>query len=113
MDPDDPERVVAWRQVVDQVRAHPWRDRPPAPALPVEQVLRGLKIPGLPDGAEPRELLAAIKYEDAAGDEGWVVRVTSDVDDDEVLGVLVGYVEHLKQQAAASWDDGDPTRASS
>lgn len=57
--------------------------------------------------------MAAVKYEDADGDQGWAVRVTSDEAEDEVLGVLVGYVEHLKHQAAACWHDEDPTTASS
>jgi len=41
---------------------------------------------------------------------GWSVRVTSNLNDEEVLGLLVGYVEHLKQEASTSWDDLDPTR---
>ena len=71
------------------------------PALPIEQVLGGLRLPALPEGATARELLALVKLEDPGGGISWSVRVTSGLDDEEVLGVLVGYVEHLRQVAAA------------
>lgn len=81
-------------------------------SLPVGEVLGDLRVPALPEGSSARGLLALVKLDEPDGGIGWSVRVTSDLDDEEVLGVLVGYVEHLKQAAAASWDDSDPTRAS-
>lgn len=81
-------------------------------AMPVAQVLGGLEIPPLPEGAAPNGLMALVRYQDTDGDTSWCVRVTHGLADDEVLGTLVGYVEHLKQEAAAAWDDSDPTRAS-
>ncbi|MCZ2264386.1 MULTISPECIES: hypothetical protein [unclassified Isoptericola] len=80
-------------------------------AAPVAEVLGGLRIPALPAGTTPRGLLALVKLDEPDGGVGWSVRVTADLDDEEVLGVLVGYVEHLKRVAADSWDDSDPTRA--
>jgi len=32
------------------------------------------------------------------------MRVTANLDDEEALGRLVGYVEHLKREATDSWD---------
>ncbi|GAA2149629.1 hypothetical protein GCM10009826_04520 [Humibacillus xanthopallidus] len=56
-------------------------------------------------------MLAFVKLQEPDGGTGWSVRVTADLDDEEVLGLLTGYVEHLRQVAAAAWDDGDPTGA--
>jgi len=56
-------------------------------------------------------LLAFVKLNEADGSTGWSVRQTSNLDEDEVLGILIGYTHHLKQRAADSWDEGDPTRA--
>ena len=81
------------------------------PAHPIEQVLGDLRIPALPEGATARELLALVKLEEPGGGISWSVRVTSGLNDEEILGVLVGYVEHLRQEAAAEWDDRDPTRS--
>jgi len=72
-------------------------------------VLGDLEIYPLPDGTAPTGLLAFVKLAEPDGGAGWSVRVTSDLDDEEILGLLVGYVERLKQAAAASWDDSDPT----
>lgn len=80
-------------------------------AAPVEEVLAGLRIPPLPAGTSPAGLLAFVKLHEPDGGTGWSVRVTAELDDEEVLGLLTGYVEHLRQVAAASWDDGDSTRA--
>ena len=80
-------------------------------AAPVEEVLAGLRIPILPAGTRPTGLLAFVKLHEPDGGVGWSVRVTAELDDEEVLGLLTGYVEHLRQAAAASWDDSDPTRA--
>lgn len=83
---------------------------PTVPALPVAAVLAGMSIPALPEGASARGLLAFVQLDELDGSVGWSVRVTANLHDEEVLGLLVGYVEHLKQEAAASWDDSDPTR---
>ena len=85
-------------------------ESPGLEGLPAGEVLGDLRIPSVPEGCTPRGVMALIKVEDSDGDPGWCVRVTSDLDDEELLGVLVGYVEHLKQQAAASWDESDVTR---
>lgn len=79
---------------------------------PVAEVLEGLHIPQLPGGAAAEKLFALIQYRDADGDTAWAVRVTTGIDDDELLGTLVGYVEHLKQVAAASWTDHETARPS-
>lgn len=83
----------------------------PVPALPVGDVLDGLAIPALPEGLRPEGLLALVRCVAPDGGTSWSVRVTEGLDDDEVLGTLVGYVEHLKREAADAWDDTDPTRA--
>ena len=82
------------------------------PPVPVGEVFSGLAVPALGEGREPVALFALVKVREPDGEEGWSVRVTHGLDDDELLGVLSGYVEHLRQIAAAGWDDGDPTRAS-
>lgn len=81
------------------------------PVAPLEEVLAGLRIPVLPEGTSPAGLLAFVKLHEPDGGTGWSVRVTAELDDEEVLGLLTGYVEHLRQAAAASWDDSDATRA--
>ena len=79
--------------------------------LPVGEALAGFQIAVLPEGTTARGLLALVKLDESDGGIGWAVRVTEDLNDEEVLGVLVGYVEHLKKEASDSWDDADPTRA--
>lgn len=81
-------------------------------ALPVGEVLAGLSVAPLSPGSRPVGLLALVQAEDPDGSTGWAVRVTEGLSDDEVLGVLTGYVEHLRQTAATEWDDTDPTRPS-
>jgi hypothetical protein len=80
-------------------------------AVPVGDALEGLAVPALGEGREPIALFALVKVREADGEAGWSVRVTDGLDDDELLGVLTGYVEHLRQTAAAGWDEGDLTRA--
>ena len=82
-----------------------------APAHPVGEVLGDLRIPALPEGATAHGLLAFVQTRERDGSDGWSVRVTANLDDEAVLGLLVGYVEHLKHEAADAWDDSDPTRA--
>jgi hypothetical protein len=82
------------------------------PLVPVGEVFSGLAVPALGEGREAMALFGLVKVREPDGEEGWSVRVTHGLDDDELLGVLTGYVEHLRQIAAAGWDDGDPTRAS-
>jgi hypothetical protein len=81
------------------------------PGLLVAQVLGDLRVPALPEGSAADGLLAFVRLVEPDGSIGWAVRVTSNMNDEEVLGVLVGYVEHLKREAADSWDSTDPTRA--
>lgn len=69
------------------------------------------RIPPLPAGTSPAGLLEFVKLHEPDGGTGWSVRVTAELDDEEVLGLLTGDVEHLRQVAAASWDDSDLTRA--
>jgi hypothetical protein len=77
---------------------------------PVAEVLAGLEINELPGNAPAKALFALIKYEDGDGDQAWAVRVTDDLPDDELLGALTGYVEHLKRVSAEGWRDHDTTR---
>lgn len=92
-------------------RAMSASDEPNVPALPAGEVLVGLRIPALPEGATPSGMLAFVKLDEADGSTGWSVRMTSNLDEDEILGILTGYTHRLTQQAAQSWDEGDPTRA--
>jgi len=82
-----------------------------AQSEPIAEVLAGLRIPPLTSGTRARDAFILVQVDEADGSVGWCARTTSGLDNDELLGVLTGYQEHLKQQAAASWDDGDPTRA--
>lgn len=82
------------------------------PGLPIETVLQGLRIPALPDGATARGVIALVLLDGPDG-PGWAVRVTAGIDSDEELGVLTGYVEHLRQVSAAGWDQLESTRPSS
>jgi hypothetical protein len=86
-------------------------EEPTIPALPAGEVLAGLRIPALPEGATPTGMVAFVKLDEADGGTGWSVRMTSNIDEDETPGILVGYTHHLNQQAAESWDYSDPTRA--
>lgn len=78
---------------------------------PVAEVLSGLAIPALPLGQRPTQLFALVKCEDEKGCESFYVRVTDNLDEDELLGALVGYVEYMKQQSAATWVDLGATKA--
>ncbi|MBU4337202.1 MAG: hypothetical protein KJ548_11580 [Actinobacteria bacterium] len=75
------------------------------PLVPAGIALQGLEIEPLPDGSAVRGLFAFVKMDDSDGDIAWSVRVTDGLNDEEVLGVLVGYLEHLKIKAADSWED--------
>ena len=77
---------------------------------PIERVLGGLAIPNLPEGTTPIGFLGFIKLREADGGVGWSLRTTSGLDDEEDLGLLVGYVHHATVEAANSWDDTDPTK---
>lgn len=77
--------------------------------LPAGDVLDGLKLLPLPEGTTPSAVLAFVRLDEPDGGVGWSVRVTEGMNDEENLGLLVGYAERLKQAAAASWDDSDPT----
>ncbi|WP_123309170.1 hypothetical protein [Cellulomonas sp. PhB143] len=81
----------------------------PSEYLPAGDVLGSLKLLPLPEGTSPSGVLAFVKLDEPDGSVGWSVRVTEGMNDEENLGLLAGYVEHLKQVAAASWDDSDPT----
>lgn len=83
------------------------------PGVPVGDVLAGLEFPALPGGAPAKSLFALIEYVDSDGDDAWAVRVAGPLNDDELLGALTGYMEHLKREAAAGWGDFETTRASS
>jgi len=54
--------------------------------FPIEQVLRGKTIAGLPEGAEPLEsfVLIKVKYED--GPTGWSFRMDDDYNPEALLG---------------------------
>lgn len=81
----------------------------PVQGVPIGEVLDGLSIPPLPANAPAKAAFVMAMYEDEDGDDAWVARVTHDVGDDELLGVLVGYVEHLKRLAATNWTFGSET----
>ncbi|GGC18401.1 hypothetical protein [Cellulomonas carbonis] len=83
------------------------------PGVPISEVLSDLRIPPLPEATTASDVFAFVKLREPDGGIGWAVRVTPDLDDEEVLGLLVGYVEHLKQEAASSWNSTDPTRPAS
>lgn len=57
--------------------------------------------------SEPEEPVLVPAERD--GSVGWSVRVTDGLNDEETLGVLAGYLEHLKILAASSWHDSWPT----
>jgi hypothetical protein len=78
--------------------------------LPIEDVLAGMEIPALPPDTSPVGMIAFVKLREADGGTGWSLRVTRDIDDEEALGLLVGYVHKATRDAADSWDDTDPTR---
>lgn len=75
------------------------------PLVPAGIALQGLEITPLPEGSALQGLFAFVKMADADGDIAWSVRVTDGLNDEEVLGVLAGYLEHLKVKAAGSWED--------
>jgi hypothetical protein len=73
--------------------------------VPVGEALDGLMIQAIPDGRPATGMFAIIQMIDDDGSIGWSVRVTDGLNDEEVLGLLAGYLEHLKLLAAASWQD--------
>ncbi|MFE5337230.1 hypothetical protein ACFQ8E_15065 [Isoptericola sp. NPDC056573] len=77
--------------------------------LPAGEVLQGLELLPLPEGTTPNAALAFVRLDEPDGGTGWSVRVTEGTSDEEILGLLVGYTERLKQAAADAWDDTDPT----
>lgn len=81
-----------------------------SPSQSLASIVGELQVPALPAGSTSLGVLALIKIDEPDGGVGWVVRVTPDLDDDEVLGALTGYVKHLTRVAADSWRDFAETR---
>ena len=73
----------------------------------LSESLGGLKTPALPEDAEPVSAVVLVKLVESDGTIGWSVRTTPGLDDDEVLGVFTSYTAHLRQVAAAAWDDSE------
>ena len=69
-----------------------------------------MPIPALPAGTTPRALLA-FQLAVPNGGVGCSVRVTSSLDNKEVLGRLVGYVEQLEDKGRLFLGGNGPTRA--
>lgn len=83
---------------------------PEEPVLvPVGEALDGVMIQALPRDASVTGLFAFVRLAERDGSVGWSVRVTDGLNDEETLGVLAGYLEHLKILAASSWHDSWPT----
>lgn len=100
---DDLARVIAesdWSEFAEQGPEAARDERP------IGAVLEGIEIPPLPPGSVAREFFSLIKVENEDGGSSWAARYTADLDEDELLGVLVGYVDHLKRQAATGWAEG-------
>jgi hypothetical protein len=77
----------------------------------MSEVLTGFAVPALPGNAPATSVFALIKYVDSDGDVSSAACVAGELDDDELLGTLTGYVEHLKRVSADGWGDFDSTRA--
>ena len=68
----------------------------------ISEVLPGLMLHPLDEGARPSFLFALIKYEDDEG-SGWVYRTSSAPNREELLGALSVQVELLKRELSEEW----------
>lgn len=71
----------------------------------IGDALSEVRIPPLGEGQVGKLALVFVKVMEADGEWGWAVRASDELDEDEILGVLVGYTHHLRKRAAASWVD--------
>ena len=76
---------------------------------PVAEVLAGLEIHPLLDGAVPVEALVLVKFLDSCGHPTWALRTTNRLNDEELLGALSVQTELLRRQLVQQWwvDDED------
>lgn len=73
--------------------------------VPVEQVLRGLTVHPLDEGATPLEAFVLVKYLDSDGDSTWSYRTTHRLNREELLGALIVQVDVLREELRREWDD--------
>ena len=70
----------------------------------VSDVLPGIALHPLAEGAIPLEAIVLVKVLDEDGDVGWTFLHTEAVSDEEMLGALWGYTTHLKRRVRRDWD---------
>ena len=73
-------------------------DRSEEVVLPIEEVLPGMRIVGLPVGESWVGALIFIKTQDNDGELGWSVRRTEGLTDEELLGMVAVEVEMLRDR---------------
>jgi hypothetical protein len=74
---------------------------------PIGEVLRGLSVDALPESWTPLEAICMVKCLGEEGSPKWALRMTSGVNEEELLGALVIHVELLKRDMLDDWKDED------
>lgn len=76
---------------------------------PIGELLRGLEMVPLEEGATPIMAFVVVKYLDADGEATWAFRATSAPNKEELLGELQVQCDLLRRSLVREWeaDDGD------
>jgi hypothetical protein len=75
--------------------------------VPISQVLPGLEIHPLGDGATPIEAFVLIKALDEDGAPTWAYRTTNRLNREELLGALIVQTDVLRKELRDEWDDAE------
>jgi hypothetical protein len=75
---------------------------------PVGEVLNGLTITELEDGAMPVDAIILVKTLNSDGAPRWALRTTDGVNEVEVIGALTVVSDYRRQHFVNGWEsDGD------
>ena len=77
------------------------------PQIPIGDALPEVRVPPLAEGHIGKLAFVLVKVVDADGEEGWAVRTSEDLDEDELLGVLVSYTHQVKVRKYQEWMEFD------
>ena len=72
---------------------------------PLPDLLPGLTFEPLPDGWTPMEAFVLVKCLDDDGEPSWSQRVSSGINEEELLGALIVQTDLWKQALIRDWDD--------
>ena len=80
-------------------------DEPPEVLVPIEEALPGMRIVDLPEGQSWLGALMFVKTHGADGREGWSIRRTEGLSDEELLGMVNVSAEMLRERIQQDSED--------